>query len=113
MAVDQPSVSHPFGLDKYGRDILARVIYGSQYDLCIAIAAVGLAVMAATAIGGASGFIGVAIDHLLIRSVEMLLAFPNFIGLRFIPLYARLVRAEVMGEKMKGAASPLAAPRPW
>jgi peptide/nickel transport system permease protein len=65
-----PSLAHPFGLDKYGRDVLARVVSGGRYDLFIAVVAVGLAVMAGTAIGSMSGFIG------------------------------RLVRAEILSEKL-------------
>jgi peptide/nickel transport system permease protein len=105
-----PSVWHPFGMDKYGRDVLSRVVAGTRYDLCLAIAAVGLA-----------GFIGGVVDQLLMRGIDMLLAFPSFVlalvfvavlgpsfgvlivalGLRFIPLYARLVRGELMAEKAK------------
>jgi ABC-type dipeptide/oligopeptide/nickel transport system permease subunit len=52
-----PSISHPFGMDKYGRDVLARVVSGSRYDLFISIVAVSLAVIAGTAIGSVAGFI--------------------------------------------------------
>jgi len=41
LAQGGPSLSHLFGLDKYGRDILTRVVYGSRYDLCIAVTVVG------------------------------------------------------------------------
>jgi peptide/nickel transport system permease protein len=115
-----PSLAHPFGLDKYGRDVLARVVSGGRYDLFIAVVAVGLAVMAGTAIGSMSGFIGGTIDNLIMRVVDMVLAFPSFVlalvfvavlgptlsvlvvalSLRFIPMYARLVRAEILSEKL-------------
>jgi peptide/nickel transport system permease protein len=98
---------------------------GGRYDLFIATMAVGLAVMAGTAIGGVSGFIGGTFDNLLMRIVDMVLAFPSFVlalvfvavlgptlsvlvvalGLRFIPLYARLVRGEILSEKLKEYAS--------
>jgi ABC-type dipeptide/oligopeptide/nickel transport system permease subunit len=60
-----PSLAHPFGLDKYGRDVLARVVSGGRYDLFIAVVAVGLAVIAGTAIGSVSGFIGGTFDNFL------------------------------------------------
>jgi peptide/nickel transport system permease protein len=116
-----PSLAHPFGLDKYGRDVLARVVAEGRYDLFIAVVAVGLAVIAGTVIGSVSGFIGGAFDNLLMRLVDMVLAFPSFVlalvfvavlgptlsvlvvalGLRFIPMYARLVRGEILSEKLK------------
>jgi peptide/nickel transport system permease protein len=116
-----PSLAHPFGLDKYGRDVLARVVSGGRYDLFIAVVAVGLALMAGTAIGSVSGFIGGTFDNFLMRLVDMVLAFPSFVlalvfvavlgptlsvlvvalSLRFIPMYARLVRAEILSEKLK------------
>jgi peptide/nickel transport system permease protein len=116
-----PSMSHPFGLDKYGRDVLARVVAGCRYDLFISVVAVGLAVIAGTAIGCASGFIGGGFDNFLMRVIDMLLAFPSFVlalvfvavlgptlsvlvvalSLRFIPMYARLVRGEILSERLK------------
>ena len=115
-----PSLAHPFGLDKYGRDVLVRVVSGGRYDLFIAVVAVGLAVLAGTAIGSVSGFIGGTFDNLVMRVIDMVLAFPSFVlalvfvavlgptlsvlvvalSLRFIPMYARLVRAEILSEKL-------------
>jgi peptide/nickel transport system permease protein len=115
------SAEHPFGLDKYGRDIFSRVVYGSRYDLFIALAAVAFAVVLGTVIGSISGFWGGKIDNLIMRLVDMVLAFPNFVlalvfvavfgssltilvialSIRFIPMYARLVRGEMLAEKVK------------
>jgi peptide/nickel transport system permease protein len=121
LAAAPPSLAHPFGLDKYGRDVLARVVAGGRYDLFIAVVAVGLAVMAGTVIGSVSGYVGGTFDNLAMRLVDMVLAFPSFVlalvfvavlgptlsvlvialSLRFIPMYARLVRAEILSEKLK------------
>ena len=121
LAAAPPSLAHPFGLDKYGRDVLARVVAGGRYDLFIAVVAVGLAVVAGTVIGSVSGYIGGTFDNLAMRLVDMVLAFPSFVlalvfvavlgptlsvlvialSLRFIPMYARLVRAEILSEKLK------------
>jgi ABC-type dipeptide/oligopeptide/nickel transport system permease subunit len=51
LAKGSPSFSHLFGLDKYGRDILTRVVYGSRYDLCIAVTVVGCSLVVGTLIG--------------------------------------------------------------
>ena len=121
LAAAAPSLAHPFGLDKYGRDVLARVVSGGRYDLFIAVVAVGLALLAGTIIGSISGFVGGTFDNLLMRLVDMVLAFPSFVlalvfvavlgptlsvlvvalSLRFIPMYARLVRGEILSEKLK------------
>jgi peptide/nickel transport system permease protein len=121
LAAAPPSLAHPFGMDKYGRDVLARVVAGGRYDLFIATVAVGLALVAGTAIGSVSGFIGGTVDTLLMRLIDMVLAFPSFVlalvfvavlgptldvlvvalSLRFIPMYARLVRSEMLSEKLK------------
>jgi peptide/nickel transport system permease protein len=124
LAVAPPSLAHPFGLDKYGRDVLARVEAGGHYDLFIAVVAVGLALVAGATIGSLSGFVGGTFDSLLMRLIDMVLAFPSFVlalvfvavlgpslpvlvvalAVRFIPIYARLVRADILSEKLKDYA---------
>jgi len=121
LAQASPSLSHLFGLDKYGRDILSRVIYGSRYDLCIAVTVVGCSLVVGTLIGSLVGFLGGKIDNLVMRLMDMLLAFPSFVlalvfvavfsptlsilvialSLRFVPMYARLVRGEMLVERVK------------
>lgn len=121
LAQEGLSVAHPFGLDKYGRDIFSRVVYGSRYDLFIALAAVTFSVALGTIIGSIAGFLGDKIDNLIMRLVDMVLAFPSFVlalvfvavfgptlttlvialSIRFIPIYARLVRGEMLAEKVK------------
>ena len=121
LAQGGPSLSHLFGLDKYGRDILTRVVYGSRYDLCIAVTVVGCSLVVGTFIGSLSGFLGGKADNLLMRVMDMLLAFPSFVlalvfvavfrpslmilmialSIRFIPMYARLVRGEMFVERVK------------
>ncbi len=121
LAKGSPSSAHLFGLDKYGRDIFSRVIYGSRYDLCLATTVVGFALVAGTLIGSLSGFLGGKIDTLMMRVMDMLLAFPSFVlalvfvavfrptlmtliialSIRFVPMYARLVRGEIFAEKVK------------
>ena len=86
----EPSLTHLFGLDKYGRDILTRVVYGSRYDLFIAVTVVGCSLVVGTCIGSISGFLGGKIDNLIMRLMDMLLAFPSFVlALVFVPSLAR------------------------
>jgi peptide/nickel transport system permease protein len=121
LAQGSPSLSHLFGLDKYGRDILTRVVYGSRYDLCIAVTVVGCSLVVGTLIGSMSGFLGGKVDTLIMRVMDMLLAFPSFVlalvfvavfsptlmtlvialSIRFIPMYARLVRGAMFVERVK------------
>jgi len=115
------SFAHPFGLDKYGRDICSRVIYGSRYDLLLSFTVVMFAMVLGTFLGSISGFLGGRGDNIIKSLMDMVLAFPNFVlalvfvavfrpslmtlvialSIRFIPMYARLVRGEMLVEKVK------------
>jgi peptide/nickel transport system permease protein len=110
-----PGVSHPFGQDKLGRDVLARTLEGARVSLTVAAAAVLVSVLVGTLVGATAGFVGGRIDLLLMRVVDVLLAFPGLllaialagalgpgIGNVILALsvlgwtgYARLVRGEV------------------
>ncbi len=110
------SSSHPFGTDKLGRDILSRTIYGSRVSLSVGIATVTLSVAIGLVIGSLSGYAGGWVDQLLMRFVDILLAFPGILlaiaftavlgpGLHHVILalcligwtgYARLVRGEIL-----------------
>jgi peptide/nickel transport system permease protein len=114
-----PSLAHPFGTDKLGRDVFARVVYGARISLRIGFLAVGLAIVAGTAIGAAAGYAGAGIDAVLMGAMEVMLAFPSIIlaiaiatllgpsienlmlaiGIVYIPQYARLARAGVLAVK--------------
>ncbi len=64
------------GTDSYGRDILSRIIYGSRVSLSLGFIAVMLSVTLGTFVGLMAGYFGRMTDHLLMRVVDMLLAFP-------------------------------------
>lgn len=76
-----PSPDHPFGTDKLGRDVLARVVHGARVSLGIGFAAVVIGVAAGTLLGVVSAYYGGSIDYLLQRLVEVTLAFPAIVAL--------------------------------
>lgn len=71
-----PSGAHPFGVDRLGRDVLARVIYGTRASLEVGIAGTAIAAAIGTVVGLLAGFYGGWKDTLLMRAVDVLLAFP-------------------------------------
>ena len=107
---------HLLGTDNFGRDILSRLIYGSRISLLIGIVVVSIAAVIGTILGVVAGFYGGVVDNLIMRLVEIFYAFPFLIlaiavialfgpsifnvmwalGLVSWPLYARVVRAEVL-----------------
>ncbi len=113
---DGPSLAHPFGQDELGRDILSRVIYGARISLTAGLAAVAIATTAGTLIGVIAGFFGSYTDSSLMRSMDVVLAFPSIllaivivsvlgpslanamlaIGIVFVPQIARVVRSAVI-----------------
>src|SRR5512145_970863 len=71
------SNEHPLGTDKLGRDILSRLIYGARISLMVGLATVALSVAIGLVIGSLSGYFGGWVDQLLMRLVDILMAFPG------------------------------------
>jgi peptide/nickel transport system permease protein len=71
-----PSAEHPFGVDKLGRDIFSRTIYGSRVSLEVAFIATGLAVLVGVTVGLIAGFYRGWVDTILSRLTDVVLAFP-------------------------------------
>ena len=114
-----PSAQHWFGTDELGRDMFARVIAGAQDILVVAPLATLLGIGLGTALGLVMGFFPGPVDDILSRIVEAVLALPLLIlallaltalgasnatvvvaiGLSFMPIVARTVRAAVMTER--------------
>jgi peptide/nickel transport system permease protein len=78
-ASQPPSWAHPFGTDQYGFDVFTRVFVAARLDLRIALAAVAISMVIGVAIGALSGFIGGWTDEGLMRSQDVLQAFPRFV----------------------------------
>jgi peptide/nickel transport system permease protein len=110
------TAGHVLGTDAVGRDILARLIYGTRISLQVGVVAVGIAVSLGTAVGLIAGYRGGVVDNLLMRTVDVFLAFPVIvlaiaiiavlgpnlvnvmiaIGLVAWTTYARVVRGQVL-----------------
>lgn len=73
-----PSAAHPFGTDELGRDVLSRMIWGSRVSLKVGFIAVGIAITIGTVLGAFAGYYGGKTDAVLMRFVDIMLAFPTF-----------------------------------
>ena len=71
-----PSADHVFGVDQIGRDVFARTIYGARISLLVALIATAMIVAIGTVLGMVAGFYRGAIDTVLSRSMDVMLAFP-------------------------------------
>ena len=112
-----PSLAHPLGTDPYSRDVLSRLLYGSRISLAVGLGAVLLAMSFGIAVGAVAGFVGGAVDAVLMRFVDAALSIPRLLvlimvaslwgSLGLVPLtllmagtgwfaVSRLVRAETL-----------------
>jgi len=78
-ALEGPSKAHPFGTDEIGRDMLARVLYGSRISLCTIVVTLVLSVPLGTLVGVSAGFLGGVWDMLIMRVIDIWLSFPGLI----------------------------------
>lgn len=114
-----PSAAHWFGTDQYGRDVFARVIYGTRVDLLIGFIAMIVPFLTGSLIGLLAGYYGGVVDAIVMRVQDVMTAFPftvliiaimSILGPNISNLYiavwlvgwrdyAKLVRSEVLSEK--------------
>lgn len=105
--------NHPFGTDKNGRDLFRRVLHGISVSLAVSVISVSISLLIGASIGLAAGYLGGGVDSLLMRTMDIMLAFPALllaiaivamrgpglqnamiaIGIVGIPAYARLARS--------------------
>ncbi|MBS3788621.1 ABC transporter permease [Candidatus Bipolaricaulota bacterium] len=117
--LEPPSLKHPLGTDQLGRDLLSRVIYGSRISIQVGFFAVGVSGIIGTIIGLIAGYYGGMVDDIIMRIVDILLAFPGLIlaiavagflgpslmnvvfalSIRAWVNYARLIRGNVLSVK--------------
>jgi peptide/nickel transport system permease protein len=74
-----PSAEHPMGLDTYGRDVLSRIIHGTRVSLMVGLISVLLAGGVGTFLGLLAGYTGGKVEDVIMRSVDVLMAFPSLI----------------------------------
>jgi ABC-type dipeptide/oligopeptide/nickel transport system permease subunit len=110
---------HFFGIDGNSRDLFSRVIFGSRLSLQVGLATISFAIIIGGLIGAVAGFVGGWLDNLLMRTMDVLMAFPSIllaiaivtvlgtglinallaIGIVSIPRFARLIRATILSVK--------------
>lgn len=73
-----PSFKHMLGTDELGRDVLSRMIWGSRVSLRVGFIAIGIAMLIGIAVGSLAGYYGGRVDAMLMRFVDIMLAFPTF-----------------------------------
>lgn len=74
-----PSLAHPFGTDKLGRDIFVRVMYGGRISLAIGFASAGINLVIGVLYGGISGYVGGKVDMVMMRIIDVIYAVPTLL----------------------------------
>jgi len=116
VALTPPGLAHPLGTDNFGRDVLARIIWGTRLDLAMGIFGVLAPFVIGCAVGLVSGYFGRWVDVVLMRVLDVTISFPYFVlviaiisvlgpglGSFFISValvgwvsYARVIRAQTL-----------------
>ncbi|HVU11833.1 MAG TPA: ABC transporter permease [Phototrophicaceae bacterium] len=111
-----PSAAHLFGTDDFGRDTFTRIVYGARVSLEVGVISVGIAATIGTFLGLLAGYSRRLVDEVIMRSMDVLYAFPAVllaiailaalgkgvgnamiaIGVVYIPIFARITRGEVL-----------------
>jgi peptide/nickel transport system permease protein len=117
--LEPPGIQHPLGTDDLGRDVLSRMIWGSQISLSVGFVAVGISIIMGMIFGSLSGYYGGWMDRVIMRFIDIMLSVPTFflilaviafigssiwnimiiIGITSWMGVARLVRAEFLSLK--------------
>ncbi|MGH2617385.1 MAG: ABC transporter permease [Thermomicrobiales bacterium] len=119
--LEAPSAAHLLGTDEFGRDIYSRVLIGTRVALGVGIAPVLIALVVGVSLGLVAGYFGQGIDQVVMRLIDIMLAFPWLllaigimavlgpgtqnvviaVAIVYIPAFARIVRGSVLSIKEK------------
>ncbi len=114
-----PSAQHLMGCDEFGRDIFSRIIHGARVSLIIQFNSVVIALVIGIALGAMGGYFGGLVDEIIMRLMDVMLAFPGMllalaivamlgpnltnlivaIGIYSVPQFARVTRGAVISVK--------------
>ena len=114
-----PSADHFLGTDNYGRDVMSRIFTGARYTLLAAVVSVVIGLIFGAPLGVISGYFGRKVDLIIMRIMDILLAFPPLIlamaivsglgpsllnaavaiGISYIPIFARMARSRAISVK--------------
>ncbi|HVX31086.1 MAG TPA: ABC transporter permease [Nitrolancea sp.] len=117
--IQPPSLSHPFGTDEFGRDVLTRVMYGARIDLRVGITAVLSPFIIGLILGALAAYFGGVVETIIMRILDIVQAFPFIVliiavvailgpglnnmyiavALTAWVVYARLIRSEILVQK--------------
>jgi peptide/nickel transport system permease protein len=120
-AMSGPSLAHPFGTDRFGRDVLSRTIHGTRTSLFIGVGSILIAALVGTLVGLVAGYFGGWVDNVLGRIMDVFFTFPSLIlaiaisvalglgtqnallaiAVTYWPAFARVVRGATIAERHK------------
>jgi len=121
-AFQRPNIEHLFGTDEMGRDILSRILWGCRISLRVGVTVVLISLCIGTILGGIAGYVGGAVEEIIMRFTDLVLAFPSLvlamalsaalgpglnnaifaISITWWPWYARLIRGQVLSIREAG-----------
>lgn len=116
-----PGIEHWLGTDQFGRDIFSRILAGARPTFFAAFVAIGVAGSSGTLLGAIAGYAGGRVDNVIMRAMEIMLAFPGIllalvvitilgtglvnvmiaVGISLIPVYTRLVRGTMLAVRQQ------------
>jgi peptide/nickel transport system permease protein len=111
-----PSAAHPFGADDFGRDVLSRVLYGARISLQVGLVAIAASAVVGMIVGLVAGYARGMVDSVVMRVMDVLMAFPSIllalfimavlgsslqnvviaVSAAYIPFFARITRGQVL-----------------